>query len=569
MKQTVFETRQRAEQLIQQASSIWQRSAFSEQLEDLSKDPVYSLLMTALAYQANEMDSEVERLKQDIVEDISRLFVPYEMLYAVPATTVVEATPAEGIQQLDLSADNTFTLEGTKHTFIPLCRTTLFRTRAKSITRLDGRRWKVTLAFEQPVSNISGFSFAIRNARFRDLSVSIDGKPLPISKPSDLAQLPFDPAFGVNSMLYNNLHAHVVDTASIDLFARQNVNLFFVKPHADGQIFAPEQEKLDLVFEFSGISDTFSFGKANIVLNSVLLANVQIHTATLSPKTPIVRAVGGNGNDDQTEQFMHLICPSEDQLYGDSTIEVRRVTADRFNQGALLRLIGALKAKYHTDYRAFSDIASEENDDTTIQLQQLLARLEETVLKQTAGAVPGVYLILRDYAMDKQGSVDIQYLTTSGADVNDLLTPDKIFISNNGLEGRECTQVAEPVPGSNEVHDYVSGQQMARYLVATGDRIVTPVDIRWFCYKELQTRYGITREMVEHIEVSNRLSNDPLGPGYEIVVEIQLLASSVVQRALAEKLNQVETLLQKMMEVRSTNVYPISVTISLAETKNE
>ena len=49
MKQNIFETRQRTEELLQQAVTIWQQSVFSEQLEGLEQDPVFTLLMTALA----------------------------------------------------------------------------------------------------------------------------------------------------------------------------------------------------------------------------------------------------------------------------------------------------------------------------------------------------------------------------------------------------------------------------------------------------------------------------------------------------------------------------------------
>lgn len=565
MKQTLFETRQRSEQMIQQATELWKRSAFSEQLEDLGKDPVFTLMMTALAYQANEIDGEIERIKQEVVEDLMRTLIPYEMMHAVPATAVVEAMPVAGIAQLELDAEKRFSLSGTNYPFIPLFRTRLLRTHIKSLIRMDGRRWKMSLTFDEPVDNLSGFCFAIRNTDFRDLVVSVNGKVLPLLRPSDYAQLPYDPAFGMGTMLYNNLQAHVADTACIDLFARQNIQLYFIGQHEDNAFYPMQMEKMDLVFEFSGISDTFAFGKANIVLNSVLLVNAQVHTATLSPQTPIVRAVGIGQPNDEADQFMHLVCPSDEQMYGDSTVEVRYASADRFNQGALLRLIAALKAKYHTDYRAFSELPSDTNDDTANQLQQLLQRLEETVIKQTDNAVPGVYLILRQNSMDGLGSMDIRYLTTSGAAVNAALTPGSTFKASNELEGRECALVADPIPGRDQRLDFVSGMETARFLVATGDRIVTPADIRLFCYKELQLHYSITREMVQQITVSNRPANDTQGPGYEIVVDINIAASPFVQRALAEKKNQAEMLLQKMMEMRSTNIYPISVTITLSE----
>lgn len=565
-KQTQFETRQRSEQMIRQATDMWQRSPQSEQLEELGKDPVFTLLMTALAYQANEMDGEIERFRQELIEDMTRMLVPYELTHAQPATAVIAAQPANGLTEMELGADASFLLAGTEYAFMPLFRTKLIAAEVKSVQRIDGRRWKVSLSFGSPIDNLSGFCFAISNENFQELKVSIGGKPIPLAGPMDYSDIPLDPLFGADTMLYNQLHAHIANAACLDLFARQNIRMYFVQPHPDSIYYPVGQNAIDLVFEFTGVTDTFAFGKSDLVLNSVMLVNARIHTTTLSPSVPIARAVGVSNSDNPAEQFMHLVCPSEEQLYGDSSIEVRYVTADRFNEGALLRLLAALHAKFHTDYRAFLPIEGATNDELAQQLQQVLERMEEAVQKRTMRPVPGVYLILRDSRMDKQGSVDIRYLTTDGAAVNSALKNDSLFTWQNGTE---CSQLTAPTPGQDELHDYVSGRETARYLIATGDRIVTPADIRMFCYKEMQLRYDIPREMIRSIRVSHRVSHDRQGCGYEIVTDIQLANNALVQRALADKISAVEGLLQKMMEVRSTNIYPISVTISLVETKNE
>lgn len=567
MKLTQFETRERAEQMIRQATDLWQRSPQSEHLEELGSDPVFTLLMTALAYQSSELDGEIERFRQEVIEEMTRMLIPYELTHARPATTVVEALPASGIPEAEVSASTPFVLTGTQHTFIPLFRSKIIGAQLKSLQRIDGRRWKVSLTFNAPIDNLSGWCFAIRNVAYQDLRLSVGGKQLPLTAPEDYAQLPVDPAFGADTMLYNNLHAHLAGTACLDMYAQHDIRMYFVQPHADGLLYPVGQDKIDLVLEFTGVNETFAFSKADLVLNSVMLVNAGMHTATLSPSSPIVRVVGTGSGSDSAGQFMHLVCPSEDQLYGDSTIELRYAVADRFNQGALLRLLAALHAKYHTDYRAFLPIDGTTNDDTAQQLQQLLERLQAMARNGKANPVPGVYMLLRNSRMDKQGSVDIRYLTTAGAAVNSSLTADSTFTAPRGLDGMECRQVTEPVPGRDQLTDYVSGMETARYLVATGDRIVTPADIRSFCYKELLTRYGIARDMVQSINVSHRSSHDSQGCGYEIVADIRLMSNALVQRTVADKISSVEHLLQKMMEVRSTNIYPICVTIAVTDTK--
>ena len=101
----------------------------------------------------------------------------------------------------------------------------------------------------------------------------------------------------------------------------------------------------------------------------------------------------------------------------------------------------------------------------------------------------------------------------------------------------------------------------SRYYLTTSDRIVTPADIKLFCYKELLSRYGIVRDMVREVCVELRQNDDIHQCGYEIVVDILLEDTPFIKRSFTEKVPQVEILLQKMMEVRSTNVYPISVNI--------
>jgi hypothetical protein len=69
--------------------------------------------------------------------------------------------------------------------------------------------------------------------------------------------------------------------------------------------------------------------------------------------------------------------------------------------------------------------------------------------------------------------------------------------------------------------------------------------------------------MVSDISVRRRQQMDYRDCGYEIVVEILLADNSFVKRSFADKIPQVEILLQKMIEVRSTNIYPILVSIQI------
>ena len=566
MKQTIFETRQRADELMREAINIWRQSDMNDFLEGLETDPVLSLMLTALAYQMNEAVGDMEMLKTEVLEEYAYLLTPYEVGHAVPATAVIETALQDTIPEMELTPQSEFTLTGTPYTFIPVLRSRVMNAKVRSIVRMDGRRWKVSLLFKSPVSEISGLTFAVRNVNFQDVKVTIKGQLVPLVKPWDFADLPLSQCFGLDTILYNRSQTYQAQASCLDLFARQNIRLFYVKPHAAGKLLPAETETVDLVFEFTGISDKFQFDKESFSLNTVLLANAKMHSVTLSAASPLARVAGYDNRDDQSsQQFLHAIRPSEEQIYGNSLVEVRRVAADRFNQGQLVRLLHVLIAKYHSDYYAFQDMKGISGDKTMQALQEILSRLLDAAQKDKLRQLPGVYILLRDASAIRtgNGSVDVSYMTTAGANVNAALNSSSTFTVPTGFNSTDTRQIATPVQGSDEVSEEGALASLSRYYVATCDRIVTPADIKVFCYNELLTRYGIVRDMVSDISVSHRQQIDNRECGYEIVVEILLADNSFVKRSFAEKIPQVEILLQKMIEVRSTNIYPIHVSIQI------
>ena len=105
--------------------------------------------------------------------------------------------------------------------------------------------------------------------------------------------------------------------------------------------------------------------------------------------------------------------------------------------------------------------------------------------------------------------------------------------------------------------------------MVTNDRIVTPADMKIFCYKELMSRYSIVPKMVSNISVSYAQQQDRVACGYAFYVNIELEENPFVERSFSNKIPQAEMLLERMMAVRSANIYPIFVTISMKEVKNE
>lgn len=568
MKQEIYETRQRAAELLNESINIWRESDHSDQLEGMEHDPIFALLMTALAYQANESDSEIERFRQDVLDEYARLLTPYESGHAIPATAVVETALAKGIPEITLNEKDTFTLKHTNYQFMPLLRSRVVNAIVSSIIRLDGRRWKVLLEFQEPVNDLSGVTFAIKDSRFQDVKVSIDGKLLPLVKPWHYANMPLQNSFSVNALLYNKAQMYQASMTGLDLFTRQNIALFYIKEHDPRKYFNSDSERVELVFDFTEIPDDFVFDKSMFSINVVLLVNAHLNEATITSAEPIVRIAGyseANGAKSNGQQLMHLIPPSKEQLFGKTPIEVRRIAADRFNRASLVRLVNSLITKFNSDYYAFFNLKDTNLQALIAQLQDALSKLIEATRQDKSQNAAGVYLMLnRSELLSKNPiSLDIEYLTTDGSGVNDSLRPDSIFTPPVGFNASAIAQITEPTAGFDEVNDAESIKGTMRYYMVTNDRIVTPADMKIFCYTELMNRYSIVPEMVRGITVKHLQQNSMAGCGYATYVNIFLQDTLFVKRSFADKIRQAETLLQRMMEVRSCGVYPIVVSIDI------
>lgn len=555
MKQTIFETRERAKELLREAINIWQNSDDNDKLEGLENDPILKIMLTALAYQANESISDLEAMKTEVLEEYAQLLTPFEVGHAMPATTVISTIPQGDVNELEMDSKSVFTLAGSNNSFLPLLKTRVLNAKVHKIARVDGRRWSVTINLNAPIKSLAGFAFAIRNQNYYDLKVSLNNQTLPIIKPWEYSELPLNDCFGLDTVLYTKAHTYNASTVCMDLFARQNTRIYVVRPEKASK-FGVDTESFDLFIEFSGISDQFKFDVDDFVLNPVLLVNAELHHYTLSAQTPLLRV---------DSQFLHAVRPPEEQLYGRSLIEVRRVAADRFNQGRLIKLLNAVIARYHSDYYAYQDIKGLPVDKMIQALQEMLSRLVDNTKKEPLKRVAGTYIMLRDAKLLQlsDGSLEIGYLTTDGAGVNASLNAESTFTVPSGLSSTETMQIATPVMGHDEISDASAQSSLSRYYIATNNRIVTQADIKLFCYNELLTRYGIVRDMVKSLTVSRRHQMETRGPGYEIVVEITLADNQFIKRSMNEKVSQVEVLLQKMIEVRSTNIYPIVVMINI------
>lgn len=570
MKQNIFEIKQRVQELKEETLEMWRQSSQSEQLEGLENDPVFSMLLSALAYQESRMESRIEQMKGELLKEYMHVMAPYELGHAIPATLTVAAqlTDSCGEWQVDERLVATVSQPGCQ--FMPLLRSKVINAKVVSVVRIDGRRWQVRLNFATPQNDLSGFTFAIRNVNFENVSVSYKNSLLPVIRPWEYSRLPMTKCFSADCALYNNSQYFNPSMVGMELFARQNIRLFCIQQHDAGRYMQREMDTIDLIFEFNGIGDDFVFDRDKLVINCLVLVEASRNIANISTQTPIVRLTGYQEQaTKESAQFLHLFRPDDEQLYGKLNIEVRRVGADRFNPGSLTQLLATLIDKYHTDFYAFQNRLELRDDQTMQTLRDILQRLYNASIQEGL-STPGVYAMLRqdDRLSQKDVSLSLPYLTTHGATVNNILSANMQVLLPSPFDNSATTLVAKPIPGSDEVSDKDCETSLMRYQTLTNDRIVTPADMKLFCYNELQTRYGIDNSLVQCISVTHHTSA-VRACGYELAVEIVLADNTFVKRSFADKIPYVEILIQKMMEVRSANIYPIRVTIQIASSKND
>ena len=560
MRQNIFNTRQRAEEIIKEAVAIWQRGFNSEQLEGIEQDPVFSLFMTALAYQANEIDNEIEQLQEEILDELTRLLIPYEKTHPLPATALVEARLDDRIPELTLDQRCGFILPDTDYTFIPILKTRAINAEIQSVVRIDNRRWKVGLKLKGAVKQLSGMTFLVGNPHFHDLKLYANGAMLPLVKPWDYSDLPLNECFSIDNMVYNKSLTYQASNTWFDLFAQQNARLFYIDSHKGSD---RPFDRLELTFEFIGIDEQFTFDKEQLSLNATILANVAQRSVTLSAAAPIAR-LSSEGNK---QQFLHLIAPDDNQLYPEVPVEIRRVATDRFNAERLARLASTLVSRFASDYYAFQKIEALREGRVMEQFYNLLKKISEGLSRSSSEWASSLYLLLRNDRgfHPKEMSLRVNYLTTDGSAVNAGLNAKSTFapLANNYIQSVRL--LASPMPGYDEIRNKNAQDNLARYYMITNDRIVTPADIKILCYNELERRFGITSEMVASIKVRQAQKAERHHYGFETRVYISLTDNAYIKRNFTDKIPMTELILQKMIEVRSTNVFPVVVNIEVAQ----
>ncbi|MCQ2150006.1 MAG: hypothetical protein MJY45_06645 [Bacteroidales bacterium] len=568
MNQKAFDTRQRAETLLADAVSTWQRGNYSDQLEGLKNDPAFLLLVSAIAFQANELDNDIAHIENDVLEEFAELLIPYDAGHAVPTTVALSTMPSSEVGEVELDSSSVFTLTGTPYRFMPILHTRALGWQVESVVRKDGRKWEVKVALNSPMTDLSLATFALKKTDYRELRVSVNGEQLPLARPWEYSDLPLADCFSCMHAAYNKSRIFDPSMSVMELFAAYDIRMYCIKNHEPGRFVREDSMSIKFLFEFEGVAADFSISKSDIILNPLILANLSLNEVALDAANPIARleAADGDGSG-ATPQIAHILAPDKDQIYSDAEIFVRKVCADRFNQASLLRLLASLMGKIHSDYYAFSRLNMAGCDTLMNELGLLLKKMMSMVSQAPGDNVSGTYVMLKNPDGNPDVSLKVRYLTTVGGALARDIDIRSSFSVPGGLDAKATVQIAEPQIGMDEIVSRQHIMDEVRYRIQTNDRIITPNDIRMFCYKELNRRYGITSKVVQDISVTQSLDTDTTlkgnACGYVILVTVSISGTPYVKRSICPQISKAEILLEKMMQLRSSNVYPIVVKIKI------
>lgn len=569
MERLHFEIRDRAEELLKAAIEVWRANYKLEDIEGIEKDPVFMLFLIALAYQEGEMKSGWDASKRSIYEDFFEYLCPLPFRTEMPYCMIVKSAPRKNMDVVELNASDLFKIHGSDYHFMPLFKTRVLAHTVKSVVRLDGRRWKVSLVFKEPVKSLEGFAFQILNSNFQDLTISYKKQPLAIVKPWEISDLPFVNCLSFNSMLYQQSQS--LDTRSLwfDLFAEQNARLFVFKKNEILENL--EEETIDLIFEFTSINNNFSFNKDSIIFNTFPLVNICEESVDLSANKPIQRIEDRGDVRMGQKSFLCLVPDNSGYNHYNSSVVVRKFDADRFGLHDVLNLVNELVLKFSSDFYAFQSIPNLREGGKIRELSLLLDNIKEDLKDNMISNLhdeslcKGIYLILRNrQGLEPETSVNVKYLVSNGAidydSIANKLNQLNVPANLNAVE----TQIVQFPHARHKIKnkkEYDAVQ--TKYMLATSDRLVTSADIKLFCFKELYTRYLIPSEYILAIDIKHRLKIEPLYKGYEIAIFIHLTNNSYVQKKISDAISHIELLMQKMIENRMPGIYPVVVAINL------
>ncbi len=517
----------------------WERDNPNSPLYGMDKDPLVSLLITALAYQEYQIENDIEQFRTGMVSELEETMLPYHLMKANPAVAMMCTAKAPGNPTRCLvGEDTTFTVlketfQGRdKLDFKPLFESNIIGATVTSFTRMLDGKCKLTLEVTDERTVLGGVGFLFRNLEFDDVTMHYGDKEVPLISPWEYDSFPMNPDFSFWNLIYNKSLAFGTNEQWFDLWAETGVPYYMTDPYTPILL---SQGTVELILDFEGLKNK-SVDVNNICINAFPIVNVTKKHFALTPSEPIVKIA------DDVDYFMNLVGEYDTVEEADKFI-LRRYGCERFGLNELLRLADTLQKRNSTDFYAYQTITSLQDGDKMRKLKVLLKDII-TAVKKEGNPKTGVYALLKEDAK-VDVSIPLTALYTDGAKGNDIEAGAPIVAAPSDFDLGQTRLLTRTSGGRDEVTNEDERKMLAHYYTLTNDKIVTRSDLKSFCVKELY-KYDIGS--VDRIEVADEDDNRTV-VAFVSEVDPGLDIEAIQQR------------LQRVIDVHSSGLMPVRVMI--------
>jgi hypothetical protein len=506
--------------------------------ENIEKDPVINLFLSAFAYQSFHINNAIERYEENMIKEFRDKLIPHHLIKATPAFSIMQ-TKIKNLSDedawekiIDESYKFEFSKNKTRFSFSPLFKTKIINAEIGEEYRV-GNVVGLELKSKEIIKDLSGMSFYIESETLSDVDILCEGTPVPLIKPSKYNELPFTGWFNNNHLLLsNNYHLFGSYDYWQEIFLTNQAQLFYVDEYDARKInFGSNKNiRLEIVFK-----ETVDLDRCKVKINCIPVVNVEKKEITLNNSKPIQELTAEN------EEFLNLLMDEDVKDIEDYTKSflIRRYGVERYNSNQLLLRLKDIFDQYISDCYAFQSISGLKNSDKLEKLQKIVEEIHGIVTKNNNAGKSGFYALLKlneDLSVRKE-NIHIEFLCTSGESANGIKKDEKATKSIPGLDKDHTILLQETKGGKGEIKSENQKEEIAKYYSLTGDKLVTITDIKSFCYKELEGQ-------IRKIHIKKEQNN--------LVVEIEL-------NEKIDKMIVSEAVLQKKIELRSIITIPVTV----------
>lgn len=518
----------------------WEPNNPNSPLYGLDRDPLVTMLITAMVYQQKQMEAETANFRKNMVSEFEDAVLPYHLTKATPAVAMMFTAKMQGYDgECHVGCDSDFTVfketfqKNQPLHFCPLFEANVIGASVKSVSLQPDGSYKMVLDVTDEKAAFGGVGFFFRNLKFNNLSMQIDDRQAPLICPWEYDRFPMNPDFSFWNVIYSKSLVFGTNEQWLELWAALDLEYYMVDPSSNIRL---NRGLVEVTLRFEDLKNS-SVGIENVVINSFPVVNVTKKSFALTMQEPIVKIA------DDTDFFMNLV-GEKDTLEEFDKFIIRRYGCERFGFDELLRLADELQKRNNTDFYAYQVIPSLQSGDRMNKLRVLLKDIM-TLVKKEGEVKTGVYALLRENATVDL-SIPLKALYTDGEIANGIREGVAAAAAPSELDLGQTRLLTTTQNGRDEVTNADEKKMLSHYYALTNDKIVTRTDLKMFCIKELR-KYGIDKINRVEVVADGDMSRTVNVYVTELNPDIEL--------------EPIQHKIERLVEVRSTGMMPVKVVV--------